>query len=222
MFKIDEKTEELLEAIWIALEDEERERGMEPDGVDQQALGHHLRQLDQLLTVGLARVPSEGRVALTAEGRQAASSLMRRHRLAERLVVDVLDLHGDIMDEYACHFEHLVHTGLEERICTLLGHPRVCPHGKPIPPGNCCQEDKHDVGQLVVKLVDLHPGQRGTIAYLHAEDQSRLSKLLAMGVLPGSDIQLKRRIPTFVFQVGFSQFAVDEEVAGAVFVRLEG
>jgi len=78
-----------------------------------------------------------------------------------------------------------------------------------------------EIATLVVQLPDLHPGQRGTIAYLYSEDQSRLNKLLTMGVLPGAEIELQRRIPTFVFRVGFSQFAVDHEVASAVYVRLE-
>jgi DtxR family Mn-dependent transcriptional regulator len=73
----------------------------------------------------------------------------------------------------------------------------------------------------VVKLVEMRPGQRGSIAYLNAQDQTRLNKLLAMGILPGAELELKRRSPSFVFQVGYSQFAVDENVASAVFVRLE-
>lgn len=219
---VDEKAEELLEALWTALEDDGMDRRPTEAVVRLDRLaGEERQQVGQLLDAGLATEPSDGNVQLTEIGCEAATNIIRRHRLAERLVVDVLDLHGEEMEPYACRFEHLVHPGLEERICTLLGHPRVCPHDKPIPPGPCCREDRHEVGPVVVRLPDLHPGQRGTIAYLHSEDQAKLSKLLAMGVLPGADIELQRRIPTFVFRVGFSQFAVDEEVAASVFVRLE-
>jgi len=218
---IDEKAEELLEAIWVALELDGLERQPEPPAIQLDRLGDEQLQLEQLLGEQLAETPTPGTVRLTARGREAAENIIRRHRLAERLVVDVFDLHGEEMEPYACRFEHLVHPGLEERICTLLGHPRVCPHDKPIPPGPCCREERHEVGPVVVRLPDLHPGQRGTIAYLYSEDQARLGKLLAMGVLPGAEIELQRRIPTFVFRVGFSQFAVDEQVASAVYVRLE-
>ena len=219
MTTIDEKAEELLEAIYTTLEDEALEPGA---AVSLGRLGEERDQVDQLVQAGLAAQPAPEAVQLTGSGREAATNIIRRHRLAERLVVDVLDLHGEEMEPYACRMEHLVHPGLEERICTLLGHPRVCPHDKPIPPGPCCKEDRHEVGPVVVRLPDLHPGQHGTIAYLHSEDQAKLSKLLAMGVLPGAEIELQRRIPTFVFRVGFSQFAVDEEVAGSVYVRVEG
>ena len=216
---IDEKAEELLEDIFTAAEDQGLAPGA-PVALDRLGVEER-QQLTPIVEDGLALLPSPGEVMLTASGQAAATTIIRRHRLAERLVVDVLDLHGEEMEPYACRFEHLVHPGLEERICTLLGHPRVCPHDKPIPPGPCCKEDRHEVGPLVVRLHELHPGQRGTIAYLHSEDQAKLSKLLAMGVLPGAEIELQRRIPTFVFRVGFSQFAVDEGVASSVYVRLE-
>jgi DtxR family Mn-dependent transcriptional regulator len=220
--RVDEKAEELLEEIWHALEHlgQERAETLPPVPVDVLP-EEERREVGQLERAGLARRLSEGRVQLTAAGRRAATDIIRRHRLAERLAVDVLDLQGEEAEPYACRFEHLVHPGLEERICTLLGHPRVCPHGKQIPRGPCCHEDRQEVGPVVVKLNELHPGQCGTIAYLHAEDPGKLGKLLAMGVLPGARIELQRRIPTFVFRVGFSQFAVDEEIAGSVFVRVE-
>jgi DtxR family Mn-dependent transcriptional regulator len=220
---IDERAEELLEEIWTVLEENGQDRADPLPPIPVASLREEERgEVGQLERAGLATTPSAETVQLTPDGRAAATDIIRRHRLAERLVADVLDLHGDEMEPYACRFEHLVHPGLEERICTLLGHPRVCPHDKPIPRGPCCREDRHEIGPVVVKLHELHPGQRGTIAYLHSEDQSRLSKLLAMGVLPGAEIELQRRIPTFVFRVGFSQFAVDESVADSVFVRLEG
>ena len=220
--RVDEKAEELLEEIWHALEERGQDGADLPPAVPIAALPEEERaELGQLVRADLATLPSPDRVKLTPAGRRAATDIIRRHRLAERLAVDVLDLHGDEAEPYACRFEHLVHPGLEERICTLLGHPRVCPHDKPIPRGPCCDEDLHEVRPVVVKLNELHPGQRGTIAYLHAEDQGKLGKLLSMGVLPGAHIELQRCIPTFVFRVGFSQFAVDEEIAGSVFVRVE-
>ena len=217
----DERGDEVLEQIWEAFEAARAKDGRDHDEVPFSSEAAEVREgLERLTASGLVTVAGSG-VRLTAPGREAAIRLIRRHRLAERLLVDVLDLTGEIIEEYACRFEHLVHQGLEDGICTLLGHPEVCPHGKPIPPGPCCRAAKHEVGQMVVKLVEMRPGQRGSIAYLNAQDQARLQKLLAMGILPGAELELKRRSPSFVFQVGYSQFAVDEHVAAAVFVRLE-
>src|SRR5262245_3440487 len=77
-------------------------------------------------------------VQLTALGRQTAEEIIRRHRLAERLVVDVLGMTLEESEADACEFEHLLARGVTEAICTLLGHPRFCPHQHPIPPGACC------------------------------------------------------------------------------------
>ena len=78
-------------------------------------------------------------VELTARGRQRAADIIRRHRLAERLFTDSLALESESeIEEQACKFEHILSPQATEKICTFLGHPRTCPHGAPIPPGQCC------------------------------------------------------------------------------------
>jgi DtxR family Mn-dependent transcriptional regulator len=116
--------------------------------------------------------------------------------------------------------EHALFDGLDDNICTLLGHPRFCPHGKPIPEGECCRQKRESVGRLIAPLCDLQPGQGGHIAYIQMHNPKRLQKLMAMGVLPGVTVSLLRRYPSFVFEAGFSQFAVDEEIAADISVRL--
>ena len=79
-------------------------------------------------------------VALTTRGRTRAGSIIRRHRLAERLFTDSLAMDGESeIEEQACKFEHILSAEATDKICTFLGHPRTCPHGAPIPPGPCCQ-----------------------------------------------------------------------------------
>jgi putative ABC transport system ATP-binding protein len=78
-------------------------------------------------------------VELTARGRQRAADIIRRHRLAERLFTDSLALESESeIEQQACKFEHILSPEATEKICTFLGHPRTCPHGAPIPPGQCC------------------------------------------------------------------------------------
>lgn len=85
-------------------------------------------------------VLSEGRVSLTEEGLAMARERVRRHRLAEALFMGVLDQGPVEGQESSCRFEHLLNASMAESICGFLRHPKVCPHGKPIPPGPCCQE----------------------------------------------------------------------------------
>lgn len=68
-------------------------------------------------------------------------------------------------------------------------------------------------------LADFAPGEEGHIACVQSHDQRAFHKLMAMGVLPGNPIRLLRRSPAFVFQVGYSQFAVDRDIAAKIFAR---
>jgi putative ABC transport system ATP-binding protein len=78
-------------------------------------------------------------VELTARGRERAASIIRRHRLAERLFTDSLAMDSESeIEEQACKFEHILSPEATDKICTFLGHPATCPHGAPIPPGPCC------------------------------------------------------------------------------------
>jgi putative ABC transport system ATP-binding protein len=78
-------------------------------------------------------------VELTARGRQRAADIIRRHRLAERLFTDSLALESESeIEQQACKFEHILSPEATEKICKFLGHPRTCPHGAPIPAGQCC------------------------------------------------------------------------------------
>lgn len=156
---------------------------------------------------------------LTPAGLSAARDVVRRHRLAECLLRDVLGVSAETVDRDACRFEHIIQAGLEEKICLLLGHPLACPHGRPIPPGECCDKARTDTFQDVTSLADGTVGAEGSVAYLSARDQREIQKLMAVGVLPGIGIILVRKFPSFVFQIGYSQFTVDRELAQKIMVR---
>ena len=208
---LSEGAQEILELLWIATE-EEGHGGLESGSIRPESV-------DELVRLDLAERKGE-RVILTASGKPQAAYAVRRHRLAERLLVDVLSTDETRIEEHACRFEHALVDGADESICTLLGHPKYCPHGKPIPEGGCCRQLRDSVDRLISPLSELQEGQRGHIAYIHAHDHSHLQKLIAMGVLPGASISLLRRSPSFVFEIGYSQFAVDEGIAADIRVRL--
>ena len=212
--KLEEKAEEILETLWVRTE-EEKEGPLPLD--DLGIAGKRL--IEKLLHAGYISV-AENRVSLTSTGRPEALSVVRRHRLAERLLVDVLGTGDVLTHEKACKFEHLLDRGLDESICILLGHPKVCPHGKPVPPGRCCQKEQAGAPKVVAPLSQLAQGQKGRVAYIHAPESSQLQKLMAMGILPGVPLSLIQSFPSYVFQTRQTQFAVDKEIADAIYVRL--
>jgi DtxR family transcriptional regulator, Mn-dependent transcriptional regulator len=175
---------------------------------EQELLGHGLIEL------------SEAGATLTEAGLAAAAAVVRRERLAERLLADVLRVNDAVASEAACKFEHLLRKGIDDNICTLLGHPRVCPHGSPIPPGPCCAAGSVAAGKVVSSLADLSPGQGGTIAYLQSQRREVVQRLLAMGAIPGAPIILQQKFPSLVLEIGNAQIAIDEATARDIYVRL--
>jgi DtxR family Mn-dependent transcriptional regulator len=211
--RLSERAQEILETLWVSTVEEMT------DGLP---LGLTEREdaLAELVQRGYVQV-SSGKVTLKEKGRKEGARVIRRHRLAERLLTDVLDMKKGLIHEIGCKFEHLLFEEVEENVCTLLGHPKVCPHGKAIPPGKCCEKSAREAARVVSLLKDLDVGEYGTIAYLATNNRARLSKLMAMGALPGLSITMVQKFPSYVFQVGQSQFAVDKEVAEGIYVRPE-
>lgn len=211
--KLSEKAEEILEAMWTAIEENGEgfaEMGKIGVTVDDQAL-------DELTKCALIE-KKEGRIYFRPEGRSEGRSTIRRHRLAERLIMDVLNIRGESGDNKACQFEHLLNEGVDAKVCTMLNHPDTCPHGKAIPAGDCCLEAKRSGDLGVVPLTELTSGEEGRIAYIQTEDSKKMQKLVAMGVLPGNSIRLMQSFPSYIFRVGYSEFAVDVEMAREIFI----
>jgi len=175
--------------------------------------------LPDMIAGGLARKTDDGAISLTPSGRVEATQVVRLHRLAERLLEDVLDMNRDASEEQACRFEHCLSNEVAESICTLLGHPRTCPHGKPIPPGECCNAERRGFEPIAVSLAELPCGQDARVLYISTQRHERLDRLAAMGILPGSQIRLHQRVPSYVVQVGETTLAIDEAVARDIFVR---
>jgi len=100
------------------------------------------RLIATLTRIGLVTVV-DGEERFTPAGEERARNVIRRHRLAERLFMDVLSIRDEVeVESSACKFEHILSEDVTDRICTLLGHPVECPHGSPIPRGECCVEKR--------------------------------------------------------------------------------
>ena len=209
---LSDRAEEVLESLWIAIVEQDR------DHCDASVLKDDA-VLEELVRAGLVK-RNEMKIMLLPKGREEAKNCIRRHRLAERLMVDVLYLKRQLVHQTSCKFEHLLHKGIDENICTLLGHPRTCPHGRPIPEGACCREAKSAPRRLIVRLDVLSVEKRARVAYLQTGDRAALEKLLAIGILPNTEIEVLQKSPSYVIKIGKSQFAIDKELASRVYVRV--
>jgi DtxR family transcriptional regulator, Mn-dependent transcriptional regulator len=213
--KLPEELAELLEEIWTR-----EESGKTSDHLSElkQLRGGDASLLDELSRQQLVQVESGTRIKLLPDGRRLAEKIIRRHRLAERLICDVLGSHVDDSEDAACEFEHVLAEGIASSICTLLGHPRFCPHNKPIPEGECCRQAQEDVEPIVVSAEQLEIGKSGKIAYLCTRESTLLTKLSNLGVAPGSVLKLLQRWPTYVIQCEETEIALEEEVVRNIYV----
>jgi DtxR family Mn-dependent transcriptional regulator len=209
--KLSDRAEEILERLWIELVENEKKYST-ASGLTQGP------EISELLRCGQIEIALD-KVTLTEKGLEEARDCIRRHRLAERLMVDVLQVRKGLVHETGCEFEHLLHKGLDENVCTLLGHPETCPHGRPIPDGKCCRESRKQVQKLIGTLADLEPKKKVVVAYVQTQDKEALSKIMAIGAYPGTEITLLQKFPAIVIQIGKSQFAIDEKLASRIHVR---
>jgi DtxR family Mn-dependent transcriptional regulator len=132
-------------------------------------------------------------IELTPEGRQLADSVIRKHRLAERLLVDVIGLPWHKAHIEAGKWEHVMSDEVEEHLVALLGNPETCPHGNPIP-GSATEATLR--GQVVLDSVK--PGVAVRLARITEEvelDYESLAYLGENGVVPGRTAVVKDRAP---------------------------
>ncbi|RMH58938.1 MAG: DtxR family transcriptional regulator [Candidatus Hydrogenedentota bacterium] len=164
---------------------------------------------------------SDRTLRLTDTGESLARDLVRRYRLAERLFSDLLGLgeNDDQLTEAACRMEHVLSPSATDAICTLLGHPPVCPHGRPIAPGPCCREAWSRAPAVVVPLHECAPGTQGQIAFVGGHKAAGLEKLADLGLVPGTTIRLVRHKPIPILEIGEARLAVEAALASQIYIR---
>lgn len=205
--------DEILERLWYATEEQR------PHSIDElQMNGDTTAAVDELVNAKLVRRQGES-LELTHEGSERARGIVRRHRLAEILFTQVLEADSKDAEQSACEFEHMLTERVVDRVCTFLGHPPTCPHGHPIPPGSCCAVYSKKVDPLITRLIDLPIGGSGAVVFIAPKSVSRLNKLAAFGVVPGSVIRLVERKPSVVLACGQTSLAVEDEIGREIYVR---
>jgi DtxR family Mn-dependent transcriptional regulator len=156
-------------------------------------------------------------VSLTPAGQAQALVVIRRHRLWERFLTDVLGLSWDQVHEEACRLEHATSPLVEERLAQLLGEPEACPHGHPLPTAE---------GEMAVEagrpLAELTTGQKARILRVPEGDVALLRYLATLGLQPRATVQVEAVAPfqgPLTVQVGEAQHVLGRELASKIVVR---
>ncbi|WP_026421549.1 metal-dependent transcriptional regulator [Actinokineospora inagensis] len=146
---------------------------------------------------GLVVVAGDRHLELTDHGRALAVAVMRKHRLAERLLVDVIGLEWEHVHSEACRWEHVMSEAVERKLVKLLGHPTTSPYGNPIPGldelGAGEQAPAIEAGLVRVDEVARRGGGRVEVRRIaeHIQmDPELMAELKAVGVLPGAVIEI--------------------------------
>lgn len=213
---VDQPIEEVLERLWTL-----REQGVTapPD------LAGETFDIDPAAAVADACrrgwvAVRDDHLELTAAGEERAAGVIRRHRLAERLLFDVIRVDAVAMEAGACELEH-THVLSEEatdRICAFLGHPPSCPHDRPIPRGRCCARFTDELRPLVTPLSAGTIGADYRIVFIASRSHRRLDRLCALGVVPGARLRLHQRLPAFIVRAGGTDIALEPAIAADIFV----
>ena len=186
----DESTEEYLEAVYRL----EREG----PGVTTSALASELGvapasvsgMLKKLATDGYVDHRARGEAKLTRKGLEVAVRVLRRHRLAECLLTDILGMPWEDVHAEACRLEHAISARVEERLIAVLGDPQTCPHGHPIPP-----DDLSDPIRLGVPLAQIDVGAHARVNGVTEEVPEMLVYLGKIGMRPGAAIVITAKAP---------------------------
>jgi len=207
--------EEALGVIWTSIQRGEDDFETVSKTV-KQGVGENI--IDELLN-GKYIIKEDNKIKLTDTGEDLGKQLTRRHRLTERLLADVLDFDRQAIEKIACDLEHNLSTDLAVSICTLLGHPKQCPHGNPIPEGNCCKNSSSKIESIVVPLSKIDIAEEVTLSYIVTTNHDYMHKLLSLGMVPGTKLKLHQKFPTYIVKFNETQIALDGAVANLIYVR---
>ncbi|MDP8937724.1 MAG: metal-dependent transcriptional regulator [Actinomycetota bacterium] len=207
--------EEYLEAIW-----ELEEEGIP---VIQARLAEHLGHSAPSVSEMTRRLRADGYITvkgrfltLTDKGRERAVSVVRKHRLAERLLTDVIGIAWHKTHVEACRWEHVISDEVEERLVVLLGNPPTCPHGNPIPGAGGPERD-------LSALADSEPGDQVRLERVTEQVEVDLDALMYLdshGFIPGADAEVRSKAPdgTLTLDLDEGSIALGPALASQLYV----
>jgi DtxR family Mn-dependent transcriptional regulator len=167
---------------------------------------------------GLMRLREDRTVELTSEGRARAVSVMRKHRLAERLLVDVIGLRWDLVHAEACRWEHVISDEVEQRLVDVLHAPTHDAHGNPIP-GIGPDSEPSELLSLIDAAAEDEPVIVDRISEHLQADATVIARLYELGLRPGTRLMAHRENGAVVIDAGGQTSRLNEDAARYVYVR---
>lgn len=193
-------------------------------------LGHSVPTVSQTVAKmqrdGLLSVSVDRRIKLTPQGRSAAVSVMRKHRIAECMLADVLGLDWHLVHEEACRWEHVISEAVERRMLDILGHPTRSPYGNPIP--GLAELGDQDTTEPLPQMVALAkaPAQTRNVTVRRiAEPIQSNTALLAQlrhrtGFRPNAKVPVSRADSRIRIGAGPEPVELDQTAASHIFVTI--
>ena len=172
--------------------------------------------IKKLVARGLATYEPYKGVTLTAEGQAQALSVIRRHRLWERFLADVLGISWDRVHEEACQLEHATSALVEEKLAQFLNEPETCPHGHPVAGTDCCCEEG-------LHLSELETGQCAVVLRVAEHDADLLRYLAELELRPQAVIEVEEVAPfdgPLTVRIGECHRVIGRQVASQVTVQM--
>jgi DtxR family transcriptional regulator, Mn-dependent transcriptional regulator len=181
-------------------------------------------------------LPYQG-ASLTDDGLRYGRKMVRKHRLLERFLYDVLRIGKDKVHDYACEMEHTLADDVERNMCQALNQPDLCPDdGQMIPPcdfnfNNCHECEKYQTGSLedkdrreadLISVRSLSESQRGKVAFIRGGQQV-VKRMQELGLTPGTELKVIRSAPfngPVQIDVRGTQLAIGQQIADKIFVEV--
>jgi DtxR family Mn-dependent transcriptional regulator len=186
-------------------------------GIAPASVSGMLKKLDK---DGYVEYVARGEVKLTRKGLEVGVRVLRRHRLAERLLTDVLGMPWDEVHAEACMLEHAISQRVEDRLVALLGNPQTCPHGHPVPPS-----DLSEPPRTGVPLAQIDEGRRAVVSGVTDEVPEILRYLGEVGLRPGAPVRILEKAPLggpVTIEIGNERHAISLELARMIVVANDG
>ena len=214
--ELNENQEMFLERLWCL-----REKGKNAQNIllgtqdqkNRKELLAKFQETDYLKTEG-------DHVDFMPKGEEYARDIIRRRRLTEVLLYNVLKLEMNTVETNACKIEHIINQEVTDSICAFLGHPMRCPHGSSIPRGKCCRGRDENIEPLVKPLSKMPPGKRTRVAFIASDEGGVLRRLTSLGVYPGAVVNIRQHQPTAILRAGETDIALEPALVERIYGRV--